>query len=153
MLTISRDDPASSDAEALLAELSAALAEMTGDSGRTSFDPDDVRGPRACFLIARDGAGQAVGCGALRPLEADIAEVKRMYARRGSSGVGSAILAQLETVAASLGYAAIRLETRLVNARAVGFYERHFYRRIPNYGRYVGRPEAVCFEKALSRPG
>lgn len=41
------------------------------------------------------------------------------------------------------------LETRLVNTRAVHFYERHGYSRIPNYGRYIGRPEAVCFEKTL----
>ncbi|MGJ4996648.1 GNAT family N-acetyltransferase [Bradyrhizobium sp. HKCCYLR20261] len=152
MLTISPEDPASADAAALIADLSAALARITGDSGRSSFDPDDVRGPRACFVIARDGSGQAVGCGALRPIDAGIAEVKRMYARPGTRGVGAAILSHLETAAAGFGYDAIWLETRHVNARAVSFYERHGYGRIPNYGRYVGRPEAVCFEKRLWRP-
>ncbi len=132
-----------------MSELSAALARITGDGGRASFDPDDVRGPKACFLVAWDKAGQAVGCGALRPLDTDIAEVKRMYARPGTSGVGAAILAHLETAAADYGYRAIRLETRLINARAVAFYERHGYRRIANYGKYAGRPEAVCFEKRL----
>ncbi|WP_244423199.1 GNAT family N-acetyltransferase [Bradyrhizobium sp. ORS 375] len=136
----------------MIAELSAALSHITGDSGRSSFDPDDVRGPRACFVIARDAAGQAVGCGALRPLEHGIAEIKRMYARPGTRRVGAAILGHLEKSAAEFGYDAVRLETRLVNARALGFYERHLYRRIPNYGRYVGRPEAVCFEKRLARP-
>lgn len=150
MLTVSEEDPASAEAEALMAELSAALAAITGDSGRSSFDAADVRGPKACFLVARDGAGQAVGCGALRPLETGIAEVKRMYARPGTSA-GAAILDHLEKAAAGFGYLTIRLETRLVNARAVSFYERHGYRRIPNYGRYAGRPEAVCFEKSLAR--
>ncbi|GLH75096.1 N-acetyltransferase [Bradyrhizobium sp. SSBR45G] len=135
-----------------MSELSAALARITGDSGRSSFDPNDVRGSRACFLVARDETGHALGCGALRPLAADIAEVKRMYARPEMRGVGAAILAHLETAAAGYGYQAIRLETRLVNVRAVAFYQRHGYRRIPNYGRYAGRPEAVCFEKRLSRP-
>jgi hypothetical protein len=85
MLTISLEDPASAEANLLIAELSATLAHITGDSGRSSFDPEDVRGPKACFVVARDRAGQAVGCGALRPLKADIAEVKRMYARPGAA--------------------------------------------------------------------
>jgi ribosomal protein S18 acetylase RimI-like enzyme len=153
MLTISLDDPASADAAALMADLSAVLARITGDNGRASFDPDDVRGPRACFVVARDAYGQAVGCGALRPLHEDIAEVKRMYARPGTRGVGAAILSHLEAAAAGFGYRAIWLETRLVNQRAVSFYERHGYCRIPNFGKYVGRPEAVCFEKRPSRAG
>ncbi|MGC2776074.1 MAG: hypothetical protein WA418_10630 [Bradyrhizobium sp.] len=44
---------------------------------------------------------------------------------------------------------AIWLETRLVNAWAVAFYEQHGYRRIPNFGKYVGTRGAVCFEKRL----
>ncbi|NPU14833.1 GNAT family N-acetyltransferase [Bradyrhizobium sp. 83012] len=149
MLTIAMENPSAADSDALMAELSATLARITGDSGRSSFDPDDVRGPQACFVVARDGEGQAVGCGALRPLAAGIAEVKRMYARPGTQGVGVAILRHLETTAAGFGYRAIWLETRLVNVRAVAFYDKHGYRRIPNYGKYAGRPEAVCFGKKL----
>jgi len=40
-------------------------------------------------------------------------------------------------------------ETRLVNARAVAFYERRGYARIANYGRYRGNDAAACFGKAL----
>jgi ribosomal protein S18 acetylase RimI-like enzyme len=152
MLEITLEDPASAAAEMLIAELSATLARITGDSGRSSFDPGDVRGPKACFVVARDGEGQAIGCGGLRPLEANIAEVKRMYARAGTRGVGAAILAHLEAVAAGFGYDAIWLETRRINARAVAFYERYGYRLIPNFGKYAGRPEAVCFEKRLPCP-
>ena len=91
----------------------------------------------------------ALGCGALRPLEGDAAELKRMYARPGGCGVGRALLRFLEEEARRLGYGALRLETRRVNARAVSFYERHGYARIPNYGRYAGLERAVCFEKRL----
>ena len=44
---------------------------------------------------------------------------------------------------------AIRLETRRVNSRAIAFYERSGYGRIAAYGRYIGRPDAVCFGKRL----
>ncbi len=57
--------------------------------------------------------------------------------------VHAAILSHLETAAAGFGYHAIRLETRLVNTRAVAFYQRQGYCRIPSYGKYVGGPEAA----------
>lgn len=143
-------DPAHPDAVQLLDELSDTLTAITGSSGKTSFDPDDVRGPRAHFVIARNGDGIAIGCGAFRPLQEGIAEIKRMYARPGNHGTGSAILAALEAEAKMLGYRALWLETRLVNQRAVGFYESRGYTRIENFGKYAGNALAACFEKIIS---
>ncbi len=151
MYTITPEDPTSAVSCQLMDELSAILTGITGDSGRSSFDPNDVRVPKALFVVARNEGGQAIGCGAFRPLREGIAEIKRMYSRPGSAGVGSTILAYLETEAASMGYKALWLETRLVNERAVRFYERRGYSRIPNYGKYIGNPKAVCFEKRLMR--
>jgi GNAT superfamily N-acetyltransferase len=148
-LSVSAEDPTGADALALVAELSATLAALTGASGQASFDVADVLGPRACFALARDAHGRALGCGALRPLAHDIAEVKRMFARPGTRGVGSAVLRFLEAEAARWGYAVLRLSTRRVNERAVAFYERHGYRRIAGYGRYAGSDVSVCFEKWL----
>jgi ribosomal protein S18 acetylase RimI-like enzyme len=148
-LAIGPEDPSSPDAVRLMAELSAVLAAITGDDGLSSFGPDDVRAPRSCFLVARDDKGRAVGCGALRPLDGAAAEIKRMYAAPGGSGVGAALLYALEREAAALGYHVIRLSTRIINTRAVSFYERHGYRLIPNFGRYKGREESACFEKQL----
>jgi ribosomal protein S18 acetylase RimI-like enzyme len=142
-------DPDSPDARALLGELGAALAAIAGSDGTASFDAADVRGERACFLLARDADGLAVGCGALRSLPGDVAELKRMYARPGT-GAGRVILEALERRASGFGYAEVWLETRKVNARAVAFYEKHGYRVVPNYGKYVGRAEAVCLGKTLS---
>ncbi|MDB5920303.1 MAG: acetyltransferase [Massilia sp.] len=147
MRTIRCEDPGTPDAIALIDELSAALAAITGDSGRSSFDIGDVRAARARFVVARDASGQAVGCGGLRPLTGDIAEVKRMYARPGNPGTGSALLAFMEAQAAALGYRAVWLATRAVNRRAVEFYIARGYAPIPHYGKYVGNAEAVCLGK------
>lgn len=151
-------DPSSPDAIELMEELSVALAQITGDSGKASFDPADVGDPAtACFAIARDDDGRAIGCGAFRPLtqQSGVAELKRMYARPGArtGGVGRAVLAYLEAQAVARGYEALWLETRLVNRRAVAFYERYGYARIPNFGKYVGIEGAVCFEKHLAPQG
>lgn len=149
-LTITPTDPAASESLELMEELSAALAAITGDSGKASFDPADVRGANARFVVACSEAGAAVGCGAFRPFQPGIAEIKRMYSRPGNPGTGSAILLYLETEAAALGYQALWLETRLANTRAVQFYEARGYARIENFGKYVGNPLAVCFEKRLT---
>ena len=151
-MLLTPEDPGADECLALMEELSAVLEEITGSSGKASFDADDVRGPMACFVVARDAAGVARGCGAFRPLEPGVAEIKRMYARHHSSGIGSAVLAYLEREAAALGYQAIWLETRLVNRRAVDFYTARGYVRIANYGKYIGNPLAVCFEKQLPGP-
>ncbi|SHM39757.1 Acetyltransferase (GNAT) family protein [Duganella sacchari] len=146
---LSEEDPTAPESVLLMAELSTALEAITGDSGKASFDVEDVRGPMACFVVARNDDGTALGCGAFRPIEPGVAEIKRMYARHGTSGVGSAVLRFLEDEALALGYQALWLETRLVNRRAMDFYEARGYTRIANYGKYIGNPLAVCFEKQL----
>ena len=155
MPTVHAEDPDTPDARRLLAALSQTLADITGSDGQASFDVDDVRGPRARFAVARDARGQAVGCGAFRPVPdrppgLDVAELKRMFALPGTRGVGAALLAYLEAEARRLGYQALWLETRAVNTRAVRFYLASGYVRRPNYGRYLGRDEALCFEKPLA---
>ncbi|CUI06146.1 GNAT family N-acetyltransferase [Massilia antarctica] len=149
MIAIAACDPDSLDARILIEELSAALAAITGDSGKASFSADDARLARSLFVVARDQAGQALGCAALRPLDGDVGEVKRMFARPGTNGVGAALLAHVEQAAQGFGYRQLWLETRKVNTRAVGFYEKHGYATIPGYGKYVGRDEAVCLGKLL----
>ena len=157
LIVISRCDPEHPDARQLVEELSATLAGITGDSGKASFAPDDARVLRSLFVVARDVHGQLLGCGALRPLEGEgandgetIAELKRMYARPGTQGVGAALLDYLECSAREFGYARLWLETRRVNARAVEFYVRHGYAPIANFGKYVGRADAICLGKALA---
>ncbi len=152
IIGVAAEDPSGADARELIEALSAALTAITGASGKASFDLADMRQARACFAVARDRDGQALGCGALRPLDAALAhvgEIKRMFARPGTRGVGSAVLDFLEREARRHGYTTLRLETRRVNERAVAFYERRGYRRIANYGRYVGNDAAVCFEKCI----
>lgn len=142
-------DPACPEAQALIAELDAALLAICGETGSGSFDPADVRGPGAVFLIAREN-GIALGCGALRPLAPGVAELKRMYARPGS-GAGRWLLAALEAQAVGFGYRELWLSTRRVNERALAFYARHGYMPIDSYGRYVGRAASVCLGRRVDR--
>lgn len=146
---VQAESPASQDAKEMMDLLSGALQSITGDSGQSSFDVTDVCVPRALFVIARNQDGEPVGCGAIRPIDRNTAELKRMFAKCQSGGVGTAILTYLEMESLRLGYTQIWLETRLVNHKAILFYENKGYRRITNYGKYVNREECVCFGKLL----
>ena len=107
-----------------------------------------MKNSRSIFAICRY-QGQPLGCGALRPLNETTAELKRMYSRKNRIGVGSSILSYLEKEAINLNYTIIRLETRKINKKAIQFYESKGYSCIPNYGRYIGETDAICFEKNL----
>lgn len=142
-------DPAAPEVRALIARQVAALDAVVEPSGRPGYDPaGDAADPRAVVMVA-EIAGEPVGCGALRPLDATTAEIKRVYAAEGTRGVGSAVLTALEDAARRQGFVALKVETRTGNRRAVSFYIGHGYVPCPSYGAYVGRTDATCFEKAV----
>lgn len=149
MITVEKSDPFSPDSCSLIEKLSAELAAITGDSGKSNFTIDSVDGDRSLWVLARNEKGDATGCGAIRPLTENIAELKRMFSDRSAPGVGKALLNFLETSAKNMGYTEIWLETRHVNHKAVNFYKNNGYVLIENYGPYIGRDEAVCFSKVL----
>jgi ribosomal protein S18 acetylase RimI-like enzyme len=146
---ISAESPFSTDAISL-EQLSECLQKITRDSGKNSFDANDVCSDRAIFVIARNQGGKAIGCGAFRPMDETTAEAKRMYTKDKGMGIGKKILSYLEHRAYDIEYKTLRLETRIVNTKAVSFYERNGYRKIPNYGKYAERTNSICFEKDLS---
>jgi ribosomal protein S18 acetylase RimI-like enzyme len=80
--------------------------------------------PRGCLLMARV-EGRPAGCVALRKLEEDVAEMKRLYvvpACRGTK-LGRALVDTVIRRAPGMGYRAIRLDTLPSMARAIAMYE------------------------------
>ncbi|HEX2073060.1 MAG TPA: GNAT family N-acetyltransferase [Geodermatophilus sp.] len=131
------------DVQRLTAAQQAELRARYGGAGEPGTPPSaaDV----TVVLLARDGDGAAVGCGALRDLGDGAAELKRMFvvpAARGR-GISKAVLAALETAARERGWTTLRLETGPRQPEAVALYERAGYRAIEAFGAYRDDPGAA----------
>jgi len=98
--------------------------------------PGAYAAPRGRLLLGKWGRA-AVGCVALRPLEAHgMAEIKRLFVRPKWQGRGvgrSLVLAALER-AKELGYWTVRLDTLPEMEAAIGLYRDLGFREIGPYG-------------------
>ncbi|MEX0289312.1 MAG: GNAT family N-acetyltransferase [Flavobacteriaceae bacterium] len=95
--------------------------------------------PSGQLIIGYDIENKAVGCVAVRALEEGICELKRMYVRKQSRGLGlgkQLLLKSIES-ARQLGYERMRLDTlaemhSAINLyKDIGFYEIEPYRFNP----------------------
>jgi len=96
--------------------------------------------------------GRVVGCGALQALDAETAEIRRMYVRpayRGR-GLGRQLLVALEEMAMTFGYSVLFLETARSLPQAIGLYRSCGYVELPSGG--TNDPYRVCFQKRLPVP-
>ncbi len=119
------------------------LAEIARRFGRP-LDPWN-QGPvvPAVSLLLVDGR-RPVGCGAVREIEPDLGEIKRMWLHpdvRGL-GLGARLLEALEFAARQAGHREVRLDTNERLGEAIALYEAAGYRRI---GRYNDNPDATHF--------
>jgi len=149
-LTFSIDRPGSAVALALIQELDADLGSRYPWQWIHGLHPEDVGDPRLVFVVMYCDS-QPTGCGALRPLDSEMTEVKRMYVKREFRGLGYArkLLRFLETIARTSGFIVVRLETGTKQPESIGLYESSGYLQIPAYGEYVGNPFSLCYEKKL----
>ncbi len=152
-LHIRADDPTGVIARMLIDALCREMAERYG-TPPSPFSPTEGAVPKSAFRVAWLG-DQAVGCGALRPLEGNTAEIKRMYVAPAGRrrGIARRILLELEGCAQEFGYRTIRLETGVRQPEAQALYEAMGYGRIPAFGTYAGNPTSVCFEKEVGQGG
>ena len=111
-LHIRADDPGNPPVADLLREHLRSMEETSPPESRHALDIDGLRQPDVTFFSIWDGA-QLAGCGALKSLDNEHAEIKSMrtadaYRRRG---VASALLEHLIAEALRRGYRRLSLET------------------------------------------
>ena len=114
------------------------------------FDPSVLAGEGSVLVVAEEG-GELLACGALKRLDAQEAEIKRMYTvpQARGRGLGRAVLTELVAQGRAAGYRRLVLETGDGQPEAIGLYESAGFIRIPNYGYYVGVENSLCYALEL----
>jgi GNAT superfamily N-acetyltransferase len=151
-IRIEAADPQERDALALLREAAVEARTLYPElfTAERPWPTNPSTGLGGTYVLAYI-AGAAVGCGALRRIDDQTAELRRMYVLRTvrRSGVARALLSHLERVAVQFGYARMRLETGHRQTAASALYESSGFVRIPAFGPYVGDATSVCYEKEI----
>jgi ribosomal protein S18 acetylase RimI-like enzyme len=97
--------------------------------------PGKYAPPKGAILLAVDGE-RVVGCVALRPLEENICEMKRLYVRPVAQGqhVGERLVNAIISEGRRLGYDKMRLDTLPEKmGKAIGIYRRAGFLEIAPY--------------------
>jgi putative acetyltransferase len=103
------------------------------------------------YVVLAYSGEKPLGCGAIKELDRESMEIKRMYVapEARNKGIASGILSELERWACELSYSKCILETGKRQPDAIRLYKKNGYLQIPNYGQYTGVENSVCFEKRL----
>jgi len=152
-VAICRERLPSPVADRLIADLNAELLAMYPEAGATHFrlDAEEVAPGRGVFVVAFVGDAP-VGCGAMRRIDPETGELKRMYvvpSARGT-GIGRALVAALEREARQIAIRHLVLETGIRQIAALALYKQTGFRQIPLYGEYQqSAATSVCMAKDL----
>ncbi|HEU5213640.1 MAG TPA: GNAT family N-acetyltransferase [Gaiellaceae bacterium] len=136
--TLDPNDPADVEtARALFAEYAASLGvdlDFQGFDDELAGLPAGYLAPTGVLLLADTGAG-TVGCVAVRALQGDICELKRLYVRPAGRGAGLGRTLTEAAIAAArrLGYRSMRLDTLPAMQTAYALYRELGFREIEPY--------------------
>lgn len=110
----------------------------------TSLDAiDSFLPPNGGILLARDSTGFVLGCGFMRMLDKDRAELKRLYVRdlaRGF-GLGRRLIEMRIEKAREMGATTILADTVRGNSSLLALYDRLGFGETPRYDGNANSPE------------
>jgi ribosomal protein S18 acetylase RimI-like enzyme len=130
-------EPRISEARDLFREYAASLSFnlcFQGFEEELAHLPGAYGPPRGLLLLAHS-EGEPCGCGAYRPLEKDACEMKRLYVRPASRGlgIGKMLAGSLIAEARSSGYRIMKLDTIETMVEAISLYRSLGFRETDPY--------------------
>lgn len=155
-VTVAVETPLQDDVRVLVAELNEHLLPLSPLEFQFKMTVEQMAGADTTVFVARYEGGEAVGCGALKLISADEAEVKRMYTKPSVRGqrVGSALLEAITELARSRGISHLLLETG-VGPGFDGAHRLYANSGFTPRGAFLDYPDSewsAFFEKRIGQP-
>lgn len=150
MITLKRVNSSDTDFIQLVSELDLELKIRDGDEHAFYSQYNSIENINYAVVAYYEGI--PAGCGAIKPYDSELMEVKRMYVKKQYRGkkMATAVLKELEKWTLELNKKGCVLETGIKQPEAIGLYTKAGYDQIPNFGQYKNIKNSVCFEKKLS---
>ncbi|VWC55422.1 GCN5-like N-acetyltransferase [Burkholderia aenigmatica] len=150
-MTIAFESPDQPDVIALIADLDAYQDTLYPPESRHALDIASLKQCNVLFAVARDGEGNAIGCGAI-VLNPEFGELKRMFVspRGRGQGVARKLMTMLESRAIDSGCKVIRLETGPYQPEALALYASAGYQHREPFGDYTDDPLSVFMQKHIA---
>ncbi|MEW1636908.1 GNAT family N-acetyltransferase [Streptomyces sp. NPDC093801] len=152
-MKIAVDDLSGPEIAAFLAEHVREMRSITPPESKHALDLEGLRRPGVTFWTVTDDGGTIVGCGALKALEDDHAEVKSMRtaSTHQRAGVASLLLDHLIGEARRTGYARLSLETGAADffAPARALYAKFGFEPCAPFADYGPDPLSVFLTRPL----
>ena len=146
------DDLSGSDIAGFLDEHVQQMRSITPPESVHALDLDELRRPGVTFWSIMDN-DTVVGCGALKKLDADHAELKSMRTAplRKRSGIASRLLEHIIAEAEAMGFTRLSLETGSAEffRPARRLYEKFGFIRCEPFGDYRPDPASTFMTKTL----
>lgn len=151
-MEIRLDDLSGSEIAAFLDEHLAEMRALSPPESTHALGLESLREPGVLFWTVWDGR-RLVGCGALKELDAEHAEIKSMRtspAARGA-GVASLLLSHVLDVARARGYRRLSLETGSMPyfEPARRLYSKHGFTVCAPFAGYVLDPNSIFMTREL----
>lgn len=146
------DDLSGPEIAAFLDEHVQEMRSITPLESKHALDLDGLRKPEITFWSVIDG-DTVVGCGAIKRLDADHAEVKSMRttATRKRSGIAALLLAHIIAEAKRMGFTRLSLETGAAEffLPARRLYEKFGFAYCEPFADYRPDPHSVYMTRLL----
>ncbi|GAA2339181.1 N-acetyltransferase [Streptomyces caniferus] len=152
MVKIAVDDLSGPEIAEFLDEHVQQMRSRTPLESKHALDLDGLRKPEVTLWSVMDG-DTLVGCGALKRLDADHAELKSMRTRptRQRSGVASRLLVHIVGEARRMGFTRLSLETGsdefFLPARRL--YEKYGFQNCEPFANYQPDPNSTFMTRTL----
>ena len=146
MLSLKRTTSKDLDFQKLTREFDEYLIDIDGDERDffAQFNNIYIQNVIVCY----DG-NEAVGCGAFKEYESNVAEIKRMFVNSNhrNKGIAKMILQELLHWSQEENYSSAILETAQKLKPAIALYNSFGFEITPNYGQYINVESSVCMKK------
>lgn len=152
-ITVAIDSPDQTAVATRLQMSDAIAARLYPGAFRQPLNPATLSRPDITLFVARDAAGQALGCAALLDRGDGTAELKRMIVDpdHAGQGVGRHLVTAILQSARARNLHTVLLEVGIRNVEARRLYERAGFADRGPFGGYKQTPIATFMEIALDQ--